>query len=135
MGSIDRKMSLFQGSRELGTLGSLKSEIEATSKYPKSAIFDEIGRELYMLVVVDTAGSPLRPATDDDLRGVDLGVDGTRPSPAGPVGANEVKIKPRSRTSSFQDLLAAAKNNNGPSCAHCGVAGNCCFFRGDSIVV
>lgn len=125
-GSLALKMPLFQGNGDLGTLGSLKAESRAT-KYDKSAIFGQKDRELYMLVVVDTTGSPVRPATDDDLRGVDLGVDGTHESQGGPVRTNEPKSKQRSRNSSFQDLLAAARNDTGPSCAHCGVTGNCCW--------
>ncbi|KAL4543199.1 hypothetical protein Ndes2526B_g03861 [Nannochloris sp. 'desiccata'] len=117
-------MPPFQGDNDLEVFANLDVVDLESKSYEKPSFFEQLEqeRELYMLAVIDeVTGDPVRPATEQELYEL---------SPlqiVEPLTCNKTKVQTKVakskepiKTTSLQELLAAARNGAGPMCDHCG---------------
>ena len=120
-------MPPFQGDAELEVFANLDVDLLESKSYEKPSFFEQVEqeRELYMLALIDeTTGTPVRPATEQELNEL-LPLELVEP-----LTLNKPKVQPKVvkskepiKTTSLQELLAAARNGAGPMCDHCGATG------------
>ena len=120
-------MPPFADDTELESFPSLDLDL-GTKSYVgnKPSFFEQVEqvRQMYMLAVVDEAtGTPMRPATEEELNAIPGELVQPLPSPQPKAELKPEKPKEPTKHMSLQELLAAARNGNGPMCDHCGATG------------
>jgi hypothetical protein len=120
-------MSPFQGANELEVFANLDVVDLESKSFEKPSFFEQVEqeRELYMLAVIDEeTGNPVRPATEEELHEL-LPLELVEPLTCSKtkVQTKVAKSKEPIKTTSLQELLAAARNGAGPMCDHCGATG------------
>lgn len=117
-------MPPFADDVELESFPSLDLDLGSKSYASNKPSFFEQVRQMYMLAVVDEAtGTPMRPATEEELNGIPLELVQPLPSPKPKAEPKPETPKESTKHMSLQELLAAARNGNGPMCDHCGATG------------
>jgi hypothetical protein len=130
-------MPPFQGDNELEVFAELNVVDLESNSFEKPSFFEQVEqeRELYMLAVIDEAtGAPVRPATEDELNDL-LPLQLLEPLTCKKtkVQTKVAKSNEPIKTTSLQELLAAARNGAGPMCDHCGATGKQVLVVGEIV--